>query len=323
MLERAFEDKLITHRDVVEGVTVEELANRLPKAQLSRKPEVVIRSGCYLTHDDGMYRERFDELKLRSPEAAALDLKMRSWALADNLQKTKAEAIGTEAALAQSNINSEGIRIEQEKAKQELKELERIKALRAAQAASGGGQAAALAKQGIVKIGNTHYTIDKGTGQWIPLDKAAAQAAKAGENGPEGGIAPRAYTTVLRANTGQKALDDLSHAIGAKRTKDGKWEIKDTKRYAESLVFGTKAYNEAQAARGQIAGEHAVIVNGGNQPSVDEKAEYHDKWHTIRPGAVVANMDNLQANIDETIRTAKTTRIRKTGEAGESEGAEP
>jgi hypothetical protein len=36
MLERAFEDKLITHRDVVEGVTVEELANRMPKAELGR-----------------------------------------------------------------------------------------------------------------------------------------------------------------------------------------------------------------------------------------------------------------------------------------------
>lgn len=36
MLERAFEDKLITHRDVVEGVTVEELSNRLPKAELGR-----------------------------------------------------------------------------------------------------------------------------------------------------------------------------------------------------------------------------------------------------------------------------------------------
>lgn len=36
MLERALEDKLITHRDVVEGVTVEELSNRLPKTELGR-----------------------------------------------------------------------------------------------------------------------------------------------------------------------------------------------------------------------------------------------------------------------------------------------
>jgi hypothetical protein len=36
MLERALADKLISHRDIVEGVTVEELANRLPKAELGR-----------------------------------------------------------------------------------------------------------------------------------------------------------------------------------------------------------------------------------------------------------------------------------------------
>jgi hypothetical protein len=36
LLERALEDKLITHRDVVEGVTVEELSNRLPKTELGR-----------------------------------------------------------------------------------------------------------------------------------------------------------------------------------------------------------------------------------------------------------------------------------------------
>jgi hypothetical protein len=36
MLERALADKLISHRDVVEGVSVEELANRLPKAELGR-----------------------------------------------------------------------------------------------------------------------------------------------------------------------------------------------------------------------------------------------------------------------------------------------
>ena len=36
MLERALEDKLITHRDIVEGVTVDELSNRLPKTELGR-----------------------------------------------------------------------------------------------------------------------------------------------------------------------------------------------------------------------------------------------------------------------------------------------
>ena len=36
LLERALEDKLVTHRDVVEGVTVQELANRLPKIELGQ-----------------------------------------------------------------------------------------------------------------------------------------------------------------------------------------------------------------------------------------------------------------------------------------------
>jgi hypothetical protein len=36
MLERALEDKLLTHRDIVEGVTVDELSTRLPKAELGR-----------------------------------------------------------------------------------------------------------------------------------------------------------------------------------------------------------------------------------------------------------------------------------------------
>jgi hypothetical protein len=36
MLERGLEDKLLTHRDVVEGIAVDELATRLPKAELGR-----------------------------------------------------------------------------------------------------------------------------------------------------------------------------------------------------------------------------------------------------------------------------------------------
>jgi hypothetical protein len=36
LLERALEDKLLTHRDLVEGATVEEIANRLPKTELGR-----------------------------------------------------------------------------------------------------------------------------------------------------------------------------------------------------------------------------------------------------------------------------------------------
>jgi hypothetical protein len=36
MLQRALEDKLVTHADIVEGITVEELASRLPKSELGK-----------------------------------------------------------------------------------------------------------------------------------------------------------------------------------------------------------------------------------------------------------------------------------------------
>jgi len=36
MLARALEDKLVTHADIVEGITVEELASRLPKSELGK-----------------------------------------------------------------------------------------------------------------------------------------------------------------------------------------------------------------------------------------------------------------------------------------------
>lgn len=45
MLDRALEDRLITHRDIVEGVTVEELATRLPKAELGRLIMQALQSG--------------------------------------------------------------------------------------------------------------------------------------------------------------------------------------------------------------------------------------------------------------------------------------
>ena len=49
----------------------------LPGTKLSRKPEVVIRSGCYLTHDDGLYRKLFEQLQARSDAAAALGFGLR------------------------------------------------------------------------------------------------------------------------------------------------------------------------------------------------------------------------------------------------------
>lgn len=49
MLERALEDKLMTHRDVVEGITVDELANRLPKAELGKLIQCALKNADKLT----------------------------------------------------------------------------------------------------------------------------------------------------------------------------------------------------------------------------------------------------------------------------------
>jgi D-serine dehydratase len=48
------------------------VASRLTKVKLSRPTEVVIRSGCYLTHDSKFYRQLHEQLQARSPELAAL-----------------------------------------------------------------------------------------------------------------------------------------------------------------------------------------------------------------------------------------------------------
>lgn len=131
-----------------------------------------------------------------SPEAAALDLKVRQYALTDALNKTRAEQIGSQEALDNAIGISQGLRIEREKAKQELFELERNKALMAARAAAGdGGQAAALARQGIIKIGKDFYTVDKRSGQFVPLDKAAELATKA-RGGPTAQKADSVVATI-------------------------------------------------------------------------------------------------------------------------------
>jgi D-serine dehydratase len=48
------------------------VVDRLSRLPLSQPVEVVIRSGCYLTHDGHMYRDLFGELAKRHPELAAL-----------------------------------------------------------------------------------------------------------------------------------------------------------------------------------------------------------------------------------------------------------
>ncbi|MGI9511211.1 MAG: amino acid deaminase [Geminicoccaceae bacterium] len=46
-------------------------------ADLGRKTEVVIRSGCYFSHDSGMYQQAFTDLDQRSPELAELGAGLR------------------------------------------------------------------------------------------------------------------------------------------------------------------------------------------------------------------------------------------------------
>jgi D-serine dehydratase len=47
----------------------DQVAERFKAANLSREARIVLRSGCYLTHDSKMYRELFAELCERTPEA--------------------------------------------------------------------------------------------------------------------------------------------------------------------------------------------------------------------------------------------------------------
>lgn len=62
MLDRALVDHLLSHRDVVEGITVTELAQRLPKAELG----VIIESALANSHNKAPFTER-DLLKARPP----------------------------------------------------------------------------------------------------------------------------------------------------------------------------------------------------------------------------------------------------------------
>ena len=49
------------------------VADRLKSARLERGFEVIIRSGCYLTHDHGFYGRLVEDLRIRSDTAASLD----------------------------------------------------------------------------------------------------------------------------------------------------------------------------------------------------------------------------------------------------------
>jgi len=47
--------------------------DRLSRAELGRETQVVLRSGCYLTHDSAMYRRFYGRLRQRTPWAAELE----------------------------------------------------------------------------------------------------------------------------------------------------------------------------------------------------------------------------------------------------------
>jgi D-serine dehydratase len=49
------------------------VATRLRAVDIGRPTKVVLRSGCYITHDDILYRRVFEALRQRRPELAAMD----------------------------------------------------------------------------------------------------------------------------------------------------------------------------------------------------------------------------------------------------------
>jgi D-serine dehydratase len=50
----------------------DQVTRRFREAGLEREVEVVLRSGCYLTHDSKMYRQFFDQMRDREPEIKGL-----------------------------------------------------------------------------------------------------------------------------------------------------------------------------------------------------------------------------------------------------------
>jgi len=64
LLERGLEDRLLTHRDLVEGTTVEEIANRLPKTELGRLIQCALQNA-----DKGTSFTEVDLLSTTPPRA--------------------------------------------------------------------------------------------------------------------------------------------------------------------------------------------------------------------------------------------------------------
>ena len=63
MLDRALADKLVTHRDVVDGISVDELVTRLPKAELGKIISAALEHG----HRDVAFKD--EELMAATPSA--------------------------------------------------------------------------------------------------------------------------------------------------------------------------------------------------------------------------------------------------------------
>jgi D-serine dehydratase len=74
--ERLFQEELLL---TAGGSSFFDIAAReLASVHLSRQPHVVIRSGCYLSHDDGMYAQLVAQLEERDPSARGLGPGLRS-----------------------------------------------------------------------------------------------------------------------------------------------------------------------------------------------------------------------------------------------------
>ena len=50
----------------------DQVSKKFKAADLGRETEIILRSGCYFSHDSGMYRQAFSDLDHRSPELAEL-----------------------------------------------------------------------------------------------------------------------------------------------------------------------------------------------------------------------------------------------------------
>lgn len=74
------------------------VATRLRTVDLGRATRVVLRSGCYITHDDVLYRRMFEALRQRRPELATMDGGLRPaleiWAYVQSRPEAEKAIVG-------------------------------------------------------------------------------------------------------------------------------------------------------------------------------------------------------------------------------------